>query len=742
MIVYLPSFALSVILSCTTMSIYGRILPLQMLVPILIFCMISFAALIYTDRHRLAGSLTITIFIVFVLFLIRILSVAGMQLNNVFFWQWVLTSGDESGFNIYYVLALSLGASLFFSITVYYFGVVLYRISFLTLISLMPCVLYAKVIVDIDNFWLILIAGSNLLLHISRSRNKTIYDNRNLNPIKPGLRINKKSCSAIFSALVFSLSILFICALIPKQEDAKYYDRFEDLFLGGDTTSELSQDFSNLSEYSGNADNFSSLGNRRIYTLYGDGYAYLKRQNFDHYDFENDRWFYDKNAMDMVYTADSWKNRYKNLQLNLLQDAIKTVCNKDPAFIKKYNLENFVNSQPVNDPEKNLFIRSENFGAVYYLASSRTIEILPSSAGLGHGITESGIFIRKDGPHSRDFSYRLKFYDQSSAVNSWVTTGITDLSYDKSLDMLTDMADFYADKTSDENKRRASVVDAFRSEQIYALNYKNITDSDTKNISAKIKNLAKEITSGAANDYYKAAAIAAYFHNGEFTYDVDYIPEDPGVDYFLFTSKRGSCSDFATAFVLLARSAGLCVRYAEGFLPEITTRENYYTISERDSHAFPEVFIPNTGWIVYEPTIGGTASQFDANTTGLWEFLTTLRIDYGLAFFAALFITVAFFIFILIKLLIPGVEELLFRIILNFMSTRNIILKSYNRIRKKNKSPSLTPLELNAFLKSKGRGIPIISSSYEELIYGEKEPDNTSEFKRVIISEYLKTGFY
>ena len=218
---------------------------------------------------------------------------------------------------------------------------------------------------------------------------------------------------------------------------------------------------------------------------------------------------------------------------------------------------------------------------------------------------------------------------------------------------------------------------------------------------------------------------------------MDYIPEDHGADYFLFTSKRGSCSDFATAFVLLARSAGLTVRYAEGFLPEITTRENYYTISERDSHAFPEVFIPNTGWIVFEPTIGGTASQFDLKDTGIWEFLTSLRIDYGLAFFAGLFMTAVFLIVVMIKLLIPGVTELLFRVSLYFMPADKIIVRSYRRLRKKYRSPCLTPSEFNAFLEEKGRGIPCISSYYEKLIYSGKDPQNTKELKRTVLKEYF-----
>ena len=71
----------------------------------------------------------------------------------------------------------------------------------------------------------------------------------------------------------------------------------------------------------------------------------------------------------------------------------------------------------------------------------------------------------------------------------------------------------------------------------------------------------------------------------------------------VFTSKTGTCSDFATAYTLMARSLGLTVRYTEGFSPDITSEENVFRIRASGSHAYPEVYIQNAGWMVFEPTV-------------------------------------------------------------------------------------------------------------------------------------------
>ncbi|MCR4792938.1 MAG: transglutaminase-like domain-containing protein [Lachnospiraceae bacterium] len=75
------------------------------------------------------------------------------------------------------------------------------------------------------------------------------------------------------------------------------------------------------------------------------------------------------------------------------------------------------------------------------------------------------------------------------------------------------------------------------------------------------------------------------------------------LDYFMLESRRGYCSYFATAFVLLARNEGLPARYVQGYLVPTGGARNV-TVYTYMAHAWPEVYYEGIGWIAYEPTPG------------------------------------------------------------------------------------------------------------------------------------------
>jgi len=76
------------------------------------------------------------------------------------------------------------------------------------------------------------------------------------------------------------------------------------------------------------------------------------------------------------------------------------------------------------------------------------------------------------------------------------------------------------------------------------------------------------------------------------------------VDYFLFESKKGFCIHYASAMVILARACGLPARYSEGYVAdEFDSGTGRFIVRDKDAHAFPEVYIPGYGWMVFEPTV-------------------------------------------------------------------------------------------------------------------------------------------
>lgn len=121
-------------------------------------------------------------------------------------------------------------------------------------------------------------------------------------------------------------------------------------------------------------------------------------------------------------------------------------------------------------------------------------------------------------------------------------------------------------------------------------------------ISQEIRGLAAEVTRGIANPYDKAAAIRDYLKSS-YTYDFDYQNAPLGVEptyWFLFREKRGTCANFANAFVIMARSVGIPSRPVAGFAISETAAEQVVTAAQ--AHQWAEVLFEGIGWVTFEPT--------------------------------------------------------------------------------------------------------------------------------------------
>lgn len=132
------------------------------------------------------------------------------------------------------------------------------------------------------------------------------------------------------------------------------------------------------------------------------------------------------------------------------------------------------------------------------------------------------------------------------------------------------------------------------------------------------------------------ANIASYF--GEhFTYELG-VPLDPGEDpvwQFLARLQRGHCELFASAGVLLLRSAGIPARYVTGFVcEEKNPYGNLYVARKKDAHAWVEYWTPSEGWKIAEftPANGLPSPPEEEKWRGLFEYLHALVVK-GVGFF-------------------------------------------------------------------------------------------------------------
>ena len=137
----------------------------------------------------------------------------------------------------------------------------------------------------------------------------------------------------------------------------------------------------------------------------------------------------------------------------------------------------------------------------------------------------------------------------------------------------------------------------------------------------RITELALEITSEAESPYLKAKAIEEYLRNN-YTYAFAKpntggpLPEQDPVDWFLFDEPEGTCGQFSSAFVILARSVGIPARIVSGWvIGEVGVTQTVYS---DQAHQWAEVPFEGLGWVTFEPSAQG-AAPFRAPVLSVWE---------------------------------------------------------------------------------------------------------------------------
>jgi transglutaminase-like putative cysteine protease len=129
---------------------------------------------------------------------------------------------------------------------------------------------------------------------------------------------------------------------------------------------------------------------------------------------------------------------------------------------------------------------------------------------------------------------------------------------------------------------------------------------DTPGLTDRVLNLARDLTSGAANNYERVRILANYLRTDpSFAYSTTAAVPPNGkdlVDFFMFDSKSGYCQYFASAMVIMARSLGIPARVAAGFAPGERQDNDTFLIREANAHAWAEIYFPGFGWEIFEST--------------------------------------------------------------------------------------------------------------------------------------------
>lgn len=634
--------------------------------------------------------------------------------------EWFYYGGEGIATTAEYGFITVLSFSFFFCSAGYYFTSVLYRGGFLLLLSLIPCVLYVKIVNNISSIYLALIIALNIIF--------MILDRYDALMEKSGPEINEKKqlssgAGIVFGAFLTAAVVMQISAVIPRPTETKYYDTFERLFsIGGSRNS--GSDFSSFNDISGDASMYNQLRNMLIYRVHADEVIYARRQWFDSYSAEDNAW---------LMTGASWNDNrnFENaglLSYDRLLAAYHAAAEIDGGFAERHGLTELLSSEKTEfDKVKVARLYNAGMPIYYYMPTTRTIS-LNSFVGEPISIQPNG---RVPSGYGRA-GYEIQYYEEVASAIEWRAAGGMNMSMDEFVDTIFDALLIIANHLPD--SEHTEVLSAFNSEISNALIYSISTEDD---ISSEIEALALEVTAGCTTDYEKAEALRLFFDEGGFVYSVDYTPPDNSIEYFIFNSRRGSCSEYATAYVLMARAAGLISRYCEGFVSDISVNSDYpFQIRTTSSHAYPEVYIPGAGWIIFEPTPAAYRSNLNdidrrsqQGNAGIDKSILRAVTAAACAGAAAL----------VIWLFMPLITETIFRIKVKRFTPERAIVLIYNRLLYRMDSGNISPRELiSAAMSRCGKDISFTVILFEKICYG--GGDAAEEDKERAMSEYLSVA--
>jgi protein-glutamine gamma-glutamyltransferase len=115
----------------------------------------------------------------------------------------------------------------------------------------------------------------------------------------------------------------------------------------------------------------------------------------------------------------------------------------------------------------------------------------------------------------------------------------------------------------------------------------------------------------------------------DFQYTLEGQPRGSGfgnLEKFLFQTKRGYCEYFASALTVLCQSVGIPARYVTGFHGgQYNDVGGFYSVRDSDAHSWVEVWLPDSGWRLFDPTppdtTHATQSSLRARLMAMLDYL-------------------------------------------------------------------------------------------------------------------------
>ena len=121
----------------------------------------------------------------------------------------------------------------------------------------------------------------------------------------------------------------------------------------------------------------------------------------------------------------------------------------------------------------------------------------------------------------------------------------------------------------------------------------------------RVERRTDRIAANADNPYDTARTVERWLEQSK-DYSLNVSRPDGNIaDAFLFEMDRGYCVYFATTMVTMLRTQDIPARFVTGYTEGQRVAEDEWVVRGYDSHAWVEVYFPETGWIKFDPTPGG-----------------------------------------------------------------------------------------------------------------------------------------
>ncbi|HKQ50339.1 MAG TPA: DUF3488 and transglutaminase-like domain-containing protein [Phycisphaerae bacterium] len=103
-----------------------------------------------------------------------------------------------------------------------------------------------------------------------------------------------------------------------------------------------------------------------------------------------------------------------------------------------------------------------------------------------------------------------------------------------------------------------------------------------------------------------AQRVREHLSSGEYEYTLSRGRGSRGVDPikdFLFDHKRGHCEYFASAMAVMCQAVDIPARLVNGYYGgDYNAVGGYHQFRQNDAHAWVEVYIPQRGWVIFDPS--------------------------------------------------------------------------------------------------------------------------------------------